>query len=152
MLKKVIIIALVISILTTVVFAGPVFSVSKQNGGLIPCLLGVFDTRMGYLANERAVNVDLIELLMVFFPIIRLYTMYVGYSKAKSIEGCCIGYGGLTTANMLDKTKGRKIEWFVSPVLSWTVCLPLYGGIMYIMETMGGKKWSDIVVKEKLAK
>jgi hypothetical protein len=140
------------SMLTTVIFAGPVFSVSKQKGGIVPCLLGVFDTRMGYIANERAVNVDLIEVLMVFIPIIRLYTMYVGYSKAKSIEGCCIGFGGLTTANMLDKTKGRKNEWFMSPALSWTGCLPLYAGIMYIMETMGGKTWSEIVVKEKLAK
>jgi len=152
MFKKLIILALVVSIFSTVVFAGPVFSVSKQKGGLVPCLLGVFDYRMGYLSNEKAVNVDLIELLTPFFPIIRLYTMYVGYSKAKSIEGCCIGFGGYTTANMLDKTKGRKIEWFISPVLSWTGCLPLYGSIVYIMETMGGKTWSEIVTKEKLAK
>ncbi|MDD3803674.1 MAG: hypothetical protein PHW02_04690, partial [bacterium] len=122
MLKKVIIVALILSILTTTLLAGPLFSVSKQNGGLIPCLLGVFDGRLGYMANEKAVNVDMIDVLKVVLsaiglPVMPLYTAYVGYQKGKSFEGCCIGFQGYTTANMMDKTKGRQIEWFMSPAL-----------------------------------
>ncbi|MEO0288909.1 MAG: hypothetical protein ABIN00_04670 [candidate division WOR-3 bacterium] len=145
MTKKIIIIFLLISLLTPSLFAAPVFSIQKQNGGIVPCLLGIFDMRMGYLANEKAVNVDLLEVLQLVFPILRVYYAFVGFQNA-GVEGCCIGYvGGYTTAQMMKETKGRLIEW-----LTYVPVANIYSMIVYITETMGGKKWSEVVAKENL--
>jgi len=148
MLKKLIIVTLIASILTTAVFAGPLFSVSKQNGGIVPCLLGVFDMRMGYIANEKAVNVDLLHILRLV-PVVNyfmpLYYAYTGYRNA-GFEGCCIGMiGGYTTAEMMKTTKGRTIEW-----LSYVPVVNIYSAIMYILQTTSGKKWSEIEASEHL--
>jgi len=151
MFKKFVIVLMLITIASASLFAGPVFSIDKQKGGLIPCLLGVFDTRMGYMANEKAVNVDLIDLLkpvlsVIGLPVMPLYTGYLGYQNAKGIDGCCIGMvGGYQTANMMGTTKGRTIEW-----LMYIPVVNIYSLIVYITETMGGKTWSEVVAKEKL--
>jgi len=100
---------------------------------------------MGYIANEKAVNVDLLQLLQLVFPILRVYYAYVGFQNA-GVEGCCIGYvGGYTTANMMKETKGRLIEW-----LTYVPVANIYSIIVYITETMGGKTWSEVVAKENL--
>jgi len=147
-IKKFVFVVLLLSLLFTVVLAGPLFSVSKQNGGIVPCLLGVFDIRMGYQANEKTVNVDLMHVLRIV-PIVNyfmpLYYAYTGYSNA-GFEGCCIGMvGGYTTATMMKETKGRTIEWLIYvPVAN------LYSVFVYISQTMGGKTWSQIVASEHL--
>lgn len=145
MFKKIVIIFLLLSIITTSIFASPVFSIEKQKGGIVPCLLGIFDFRMGYLANEKQVNVDLLEVLQLVLPILRFYYAFIGFQNA-GIEGCCIGYvGGYTTANMMKETKGRLIEW-----LTYVPIANIYSIVVYISETMGGKTWSEVVAKENL--
>lgn len=145
MTKKIIVIFLLVAMLTPTLFAAPIFSIQKQKGGIVPCLLGIFDIRMGYIANEKAVNVDLLQVLQLVLPILRVYYAFVGFQNA-GIEGCCIGYvGGYTTAKMMKETKGRLIEW-----LTYVPVANIYSLIVYITETMGGKTWSEVVAKENL--
>lgn len=149
MFKKTVIVMLLVSIVTVSLFSGPLFSMDKQKGGVLPCLVSLFlDPRLGYQMNEKAINVDLMHLLK-FVPVIGqfvvLYNGYTGYMKSKSFDGCCIGFFGYTTANMMDTTKGRTVEWlFYLPIAN------LYSLFVVISETMGGKTWSQVVTQENL--
>jgi|GEM_PF-1979171 hypothetical protein len=160
MAKKIIIALLIISMLATLVYAEekkPVFKVDKQNGGIVPCLLGVFDVRMGYLSNQENVNVYLEDLLnlAIIIPVIgqiawfvvHMYFGYIGYEKGKDISSFCIGTLGWKTANMMDKTKGRTIEW-----LAFIPIINIYSFIVYITETTGGKTLNQVISKENLRK
>ena len=71
--------------------------------------------------------------------------MYVGYSNAGFIPGCCIGMFGYTTATSLGKYNARTVEW-----LCFVPIANLYSLFIIISETMGGKTWSEIVKKENL--
>lgn len=160
MLKKIIIVLLVASILNVIVFAGdksPLFKIGKQNGGIVPCLLGVFDPRMGYLANQGNVDVSLEDALSlaVFVPIlgqfawviIHCYYAYTGYQAGKDVSSACIGSLGWKTANMMGRTKGRMVEW-----LGFIPLINLYSLFVYITETTGGKTWDQIVAKENIGR
>lgn len=151
MFKKVIITIIITSILSATVLAGPLFSIDKQKGGLVPCLTSlILDPRLGYMVNEKKQNVDLMHLLK-FIPgiggLVVIYYMYVGYSNAGFIPGCCIGGFGYTTAQSLEKYNARTVEW-----LCFIPIANLYSLFVIISETMGGKTWSEVVKKENLKK
>ena len=58
MFKKVIITIIITSILSASLLAGPLFSIDKQKGGLVPCLTSlILDPRLGYMVNESKQNV-----------------------------------------------------------------------------------------------
>ena len=147
MFKKTIVIMLLVSILSVSVYAGPIFSIQKQKGGLVPCLTSlVLDPRLGYMANEKDVNVDLMHLLR-FIGIGSIVYGFIGFQKGGLIPGCCIGMFGYTTASGMDKYKARTIEW-----LAYIPIANFYSLFVLISETMGGKTWSEVVAKEHLKK
>lgn len=151
MLKKIVVLALIVSLLSATLVAGPLFSIQKQDGGVLSCLVSLLlDPRLGYMANEKAVNVDLLHLLK-FVPIVGqfmpLVYSYTGYKTSGSFSGCCIGLFGWTTANSLDKYNARTIEWLMFiPVVN------LFSLFKIITETMGGKTWTEVAKDEHLKK
>ena len=160
MAKKIVVVILILSMFFVMLFSEdktPLFKVDKQNGGIVPCLLGVFDTRMGYLANQEKVNVYLEDMLTLAFVvpvigqiawlIVHMYYGYVGYEKGKDVSSFCIGAFGWKTANMMGKTKGRMIEW-----LGFIPFVNIYSLIVYVIETTGGKTMNQIIAKENLSK
>jgi len=139
------------------------FKIEKQDGGIVPCLLSVFDLRLGYMANENEVGIYPEDFagavgIIFFIPVIgqvagivslivHLYFAYTGYNAGKSIESGCIGFLGWKTANMMGRTKGRVVEW-----LSFVPFVNLYSLFVIISETTSGKKWSRVEIEEKLSR
>lgn len=150
MFKKLVVLMLIMSILSVTLLAGPLFSIQKQNGGLVPCLTSVFDPRFGYLVNEKDTNVDLMDVLK-FVPVVNYIVIIAngitGMKKGGFIPGCCIGIQGYHTAHMMDKYKPRTVEW-----LSYIPIANLYSIFVIVTETWGGKTWSEVVAKENLKK
>ncbi|MDY6787533.1 MAG: hypothetical protein SVK54_05345 [candidate division WOR-3 bacterium] len=147
MVKKLVVSLMIISVLsTTTLAAGPLFSIDKQDGGIVPMALScLVDPRLGLMANEKAVNFDLMDILR-FVPTINFLVMfgnaYTGF-KNQGITGCCIGPFGYHTAHSLDKYKPRTKEWMSYILIGW---------IMIGMEANSGKTWSEVVKEENLRK
>ncbi len=149
MFKKIIITIMLSLLLVTTLIAGPLFSVDKQKGGLVPCLVAIFDTRSAYVVNEKKVNIELLDLVKVItntiipVPVIQLYYMYTGF-KNDGVFGCCLGsYGGQYSVTSLTKYKTRTKEKFS--------CL-IIPGFQMAFEIFGGKTWTEVVKAEKLKK
>ena len=149
MFKKIIVIVMMTSIISVSVSAGPLFSVDKQEGGCVPCLVGALDTRSAYVVNEKKVNIELLDVLKIItnylipIPVFNIYNMYTGFSN-DGISGCCLGmYAGRHSVNSLTKYKTRtkeKFAWLIIP------------GIQMALEVYNGKTWSEVVEKENLKK
>ena len=150
MYKKLVVTVLIISVLSVSLFAGPLFSIQKQDGGLVPCLTSIFDPRFGYLVNEKDTNVDLMDILK-FIPVVNYVVMIAngitGMKGGGLIPGCCIGIQGYHTAHMMPKYNVRTVEW-----LMYIPIANFYSLFVVITETWGGKTWSEVVEKENLKK
>lgn len=141
----------------------PLFTVEKQEGGIVPCLLSAFDLRLGYMANENSVGVypeDFLSAAVFLTPIpflgwaagalsivAHLYYAYTGYNRGKDVESACIGFTGWKTANMMDRSRGRMVEW-----LAFIPFINLYSVFVIISETTSGKTWSSVMKEEKLGR
>lgn len=146
MAKKTVVSFVIMSLLFTTLVAGPIASIDKQEGGIVPMALScLVDPRLGLMANEKAVNLDLMDILR-FVPVINYFVMfgnaYTGF-KNHGITGCCIGPMGYHTAHSLDKYKPRTKEWMEYILIGW---------IMIGMEANSGKTWSEVVKEENLRK
>ena len=149
MFKKTIAIVILTAIISVSVFAGPLFSVDKQKGGCVPCLVGALDTRSAYVVNEKKVNIELLDVLKIVtnylipIPVFNIYNMYTGFSN-DGVSGCCLGmYSGRYSVTSLTKYKTRTKEKF-----AWL----LIPGIQMAIEVFNGKTWSEVVEQEHLKK
>ncbi len=149
MFKKVIITIIVTSILSATVLAGPLFSIDKQKGGCVSCLVGIFDTRSAYVVNEKKVNIELLDVVklatnyLIPIPVVQLYYMYTGFTN-DGASGCLLGmYGGQYSVTSLTKYKTRTKE-------KWAILL--IPGIQMALEVFNGKTWTEVVKAENLKK
>ncbi len=145
-MKKGIIVFLVVILLGNMLMAGPLFTIDKQDGGImtwVACILG--GPRAGYMVNDKATNIDLLDVFKFIPGIGYLFTWYYAFIGLQNdgFWGCIAGYPGYTTAVSLEKYKSRTKEKFACCIIP---------AIQMGFEMFGGKKWTEVVKEENLRK